>query len=107
LVGGLIAIIYKSEVNAITVFLGWRPLRVLGSASYGLYLLQGPLHAYLLMFVVDPYGRIFALPVIILVSIVVWHFVEEPCRKFIMRFRIKEEAPGVRNVTERWLRNRV
>jgi peptidoglycan/LPS O-acetylase OafA/YrhL len=102
LFGGLIAILYTSEANVFTAFLGSRPLRVLGSASYAFYLLQGPLHAYMLMFVVSPYGRLFALPVIILASVVAWHFVEEPCRKYIVRFRRKSDSPDMK---PKWIRS--
>ena len=106
LVGGLIALIYKSEASGFTAFLGCRTLRVLGSASYALYLLQGPLHAYMLMFVASPYGRILALPVTVVASIAVWHFIEEPCRIFMMPFRIKDETTDVENIKAKLIEGR-
>jgi peptidoglycan/LPS O-acetylase OafA/YrhL len=86
LVGILIALIYLSN-NAITRLLGSRLLYVLGSASYALYLLEFPCHTYLLRWLPYPYGRLLELPVSIVLSVLVWHFVEEPSRRFITRLR--------------------
>jgi peptidoglycan/LPS O-acetylase OafA/YrhL len=87
LVGVLIALLYGSD-NAFTALLGSRALVVLGSASYALYLLQQPCHEYLRLYLLpDPYGRFFALPFSVAVSVLVWHFVEEPARRTIVRLR--------------------
>jgi peptidoglycan/LPS O-acetylase OafA/YrhL len=87
LVGVLIALLYGSD-NAFTALLGCRALVVLGSASYALYLLQDPCHEYLRLYLLpEPYGRLFALPFSVAVSVLVWHFVEEPARRRIVRWR--------------------
>jgi peptidoglycan/LPS O-acetylase OafA/YrhL len=85
LVGLLIGLIYVSD-NGFTRLLGWRPIYVLGGASYALYLLQSPVHAYLVL-LFDSFGRILAFPVTLGASLLVWRFVEEPARRSILRHR--------------------
>jgi len=82
LVGIIISMLYVSR-NRLTALLGSRMLLVLGSASYAAYLLQGPIHAYLSKLLPEPFGRLFALPVTLIVAVLVWRLIEEPCRKFI------------------------
>lgn len=93
LVGILIALLYVSD-NLITRLLGCRTLFVLGSASYALYLLEYPCHGYLVALLPDPYGRLLAFPITVAVSVLVWRFVEEPCRRVITRLRRREERPA-------------
>lgn len=90
--GVVIALLYLSE-NAFTRFLGSPLLVALGGASYALYLLQGPVHAYLLRFVANPYDRLLAFPVTLAASLLVWRFVEEPARRAILALRPRERAP--------------
>ena len=83
LVGILIAMIYVSD-NAFTRLLGSRTLILLGNASYALYLLQGPVHAYLGIFLPDPYDRLLGLPISLAAAILAWRFVEIPARLYIL-----------------------
>jgi peptidoglycan/LPS O-acetylase OafA/YrhL len=83
LVGILIAMIYLAD-NAFTRLLGSRALILLGNASYALYLLQGPVHAYLGIFLPDPYDRLLAFPIALAVAILAWRFVEIPARLYLL-----------------------
>jgi peptidoglycan/LPS O-acetylase OafA/YrhL len=92
--GALIALLYLSE-NAFTRLLGSPLLYVLGCASYALYLLQGPVHAYLRLFVPAPYDRILAFPATLAAALLVWRFIEEPARRAILALRPRAAAPMV------------
>jgi peptidoglycan/LPS O-acetylase OafA/YrhL len=85
LVGLFFVVIYRSD-NIITRIAGSPFLVVLGSASYALYLLQGPSRKYLGEFLPEPYGRLMALPITILLSVLVCIMFEQPARRAIMRF---------------------
>ncbi len=91
LIGLLIALIYVSD-NGFTRLLGCRALYLFGSASYAFYLLQGPSHTYLRMFVPSPYGRLLAFPVTLAAAILVWRFIEEPARRSILSLRPRDPA---------------
>lgn len=94
LIGLLIALIYVSD-NGFTRLLGCPALYLLGSASYALYLLQGPVHAYLRMFVPNPYGRLLGFPVTLAAAILVWRVIEEPARRSILSLRPRDTAQAV------------
>jgi len=83
LVGILIAMIYISD-SAFTHLLGNRVLVLLGNASYALYLLQWPVHAYLVKFVPAPYDRLLAFPAALAAAILAWRFVETPARRHLL-----------------------
>jgi peptidoglycan/LPS O-acetylase OafA/YrhL len=85
LVGILITLIYVSD-NIVTRWLGSPTLYLLGSASYAFYLLQGPIHSYLAIFM-PGYGRLIAFPLAVAAAILVWRYIEEPARRIILRFR--------------------
>jgi peptidoglycan/LPS O-acetylase OafA/YrhL len=89
LAGLLIAFIYVSD-NGFTRLLGSRALVLLGSASYALYLLQGPCHAYLSRLVPAPYDHLLAFPVTLAAALLTWRFVEEPARRSIWGLRRQE-----------------
>lgn len=80
--GLLIALIYVSD-NGFTRLLGSRALVLLGSASYALYLLEGPCHAYLNRLLPAPYSHLLALPVTLAAAILTWRYVEEPARRYV------------------------
>jgi peptidoglycan/LPS O-acetylase OafA/YrhL len=92
--GALIALLYLSE-NSVARLLGSPVLYALGCASYALYLLQGPVHAYLRLLVPDPYDRLLAFPATLVASLLVWRFLEEPARRAILALRPRERAPVV------------
>jgi len=96
LVGILITTIYISD-NAFTRLLGCRALILLGNASYALYLLQGPVRAYLGIVVPDPYDRLFCFPITLCAAILVWRFVEVPARLYILGLahRRRERVPAL------------
>ena len=91
LIGLLIALLHVSD-TAIGRLLGSRWLYVLGSASYALYLLANPVHGYLRLVLPDLAGRLVALPVTILVSVLVWRYFEDPARRLITRLRVTPTA---------------
>ena len=85
LLSGLLFVAVAREPRSITSrFLSWRPMVILGAASYALYLLQIPVRASLNEIL--PHGKVAALfqyPVLIAVSIVVYILYEEPARAWI------------------------
>ena len=97
LVGILIAMIYVAD-NAFTRLLGSRALILLGNASYALYLLQGPVHAYLGIFLPDPYDRLLGFPIALAAAILAWRFVEIPARLYLLSLvnRRRESAQVLR-----------
>lgn len=92
LVGLLIVALYLSE-GMLQRLLGSRPIWVLGSASYALYLLQVACHGVSMAILPDPYGRLLALPLTVLASLLIWRLVEEPARKLILQ-RSAVKAPA-------------
>lgn len=86
LVGLLITLIYISD-GAFTRLLGSRALVLFGNASYALYLLQGPAHAYLGILVPAPYDRLLGFPVTLAAAILVWRWIEVPARRYILALR--------------------
>jgi peptidoglycan/LPS O-acetylase OafA/YrhL len=91
LIGLLIALFHVSD-TAIGRLMGSRWLYVLGSASYSMYLLANPCHGYLTRWLPETFGRLIALPVTILASVIVWRFFEDPARRLITRFRMTNAA---------------
>ncbi len=91
LIGLLIALLHVSD-TAIGRLMGSRWLYVLGSASYALYLLANPCHSYLTRWLPDTIGRLVALPVTIVVSVLIWRFFEDPARRLITRLRVTNTA---------------
>jgi peptidoglycan/LPS O-acetylase OafA/YrhL len=89
-----IAILYVSD-NSISRLLECRALCILGSASCAFYLLEYPCHEYLVRFLPHPHGRLLVLPIALSASILVWRFVAEPSRRFITRFRRRDNEPVV------------
>jgi peptidoglycan/LPS O-acetylase OafA/YrhL len=83
LVGILIAMIYVAN-NGFTRLLGFPALILLGNASYALYLLQGPVHAYLGICLPTPYDRLLGFPVALAGAILAWRFVEIPARRYLL-----------------------
>jgi peptidoglycan/LPS O-acetylase OafA/YrhL len=99
LVGVLIAMIYVAD-NAFTHLLGSRALILLGNASYALYLLQEPVHAYLGIFSPSPYLRLLGFPIALAAAILAWRFVEIPARRYLLSLIVqKREGTQIRRQT--------
>lgn len=74
--------------NLLARVLSWRPFMLLGAASYAIYLLHQPLLTFVIAIVGAERGiMIFAIYAVIVVvaSIGVYWFIEEPSRKFVRR----------------------
>lgn len=91
--GVLLCALHETD-NVLKRVLGTKILFVLGASSYALYITQVAFHHYCLAFL--PHGKLFALPVCIILSIGVWFFIEEPARRKIMG----PKKPVERNVME-------
>jgi peptidoglycan/LPS O-acetylase OafA/YrhL len=89
LVGVLITMIYVAD-NGFTRLLGSRAFILLGNASYALYLLQGPVHAYLGIFSPDPYDRLLGFPIGLAAAILAWRFVEIPARRYLLSLIVQQ-----------------
>jgi peptidoglycan/LPS O-acetylase OafA/YrhL len=101
LVGLLITLIYISD-SAFTRLLGSRTLVLFGNASYAMYLLQGPVHAYLGIVMPAPYDRLLCFPITLAAAILVWRWIEVPARRYILALRYRpdrrlEHIPNERN----------
>ncbi|MEO6218451.1 MAG: acyltransferase [Sphingomonas sp.] len=82
----LIIAMAQADTGPATRFLNWRPLVLLGGASYSLYLMHQPVHTAIKYLVGD--NRLIMLvqyPAIILVSLVVFLGFEEPMRERIRK----------------------
>ncbi|MGO8918781.1 MAG: acyltransferase family protein [Stellaceae bacterium] len=100
LVGVLITVIYISD-GAFTRLLGSRALVLCGNASYALYLLQGPVHAYVGILMPAPYDRLLCFPIALAAAILVWRCIEVPARRYILALRYRPDRrlhiPSERN----------
>lgn len=71
--------------NKLTQLLSSPTLMLLGGASYALYILQGPIREWMRLLLPKPMDSILNPFVLVVVSILVFYFVEEPARKGIQR----------------------
>jgi peptidoglycan/LPS O-acetylase OafA/YrhL len=86
LTGLLIGGLYLSD-GGLNRLLGNPPMRMLGNASYALYLLQMAGHGAAVAWLPEPLGRALALPLTVLAALLVLRWIEEPARKAILGHR--------------------
>ena len=72
--------------NIVATILSSRPLLLLGGSSYALYLLQGPVRAWLQHLPNVSIAQVINPVVALAASILVFVYWEEPCRRFIRRW---------------------
>lgn len=97
---GFVALIATCAVNdgIVQRALSYRPLLLLGKASYALYLLQIPVRGWTLVIFTGEWnwvGRLLYLPLLIIVSVVVFILIEEPARKLLRGSIPKRASPSV------------
>ncbi len=66
-------------------FLTWRPIVILGEASYGIYILQFPVRSWMRA-AVPPYDAVLSPLVLVLVAVASFFLFEEPARRAIRRW---------------------
>ncbi|UCI05943.1 acyltransferase family protein [Mesorhizobium sp. B1-1-8] len=97
---GFVAMIATCAVNdgMVRRVLSFKPLVLLGSASYALYILQIPVRRWIPVIFSgdwDWIGRLMYQPLLIIISIVVFMLVEEPARKLLRGATLRQAAPSV------------
>ena len=90
----LIFAVAHDRASLMARFLSWRPLVLLGGASYGLYLLQQPFHfAHVAFFGSSKLSLIFQYPILIVGSLLIFLYYEEPLRERIRHlFRMRSSS---------------
>ena len=81
---GLLILNLSGEHGPVSAFLSGRIVVLLGGASYAVYLLQGPIRAWCELLVKHPFDRIVSPVATIGIAILVFLYVEQPARKFIL-----------------------
>lgn len=87
----LVILVFGLGRGWLSTLLGWKPLVVLGEASFALYLIHQPLYRLYLThpspFLIIPWGWMYLVYwlLVLLIATAVWALVETPCRYYLVR----------------------